>query len=106
MTTHELLELASLDALGLLDADERESFERAFRAAAPAVQAQIRREQLRAPRSAMNSPAVDPLASRCCRQRDAITGSFTVRKISGARSFPNCALSMASIAFAHRAHSG
>jgi hypothetical protein len=45
--THDLLELASLDAMGLLDADEREDFERAFRAAPPAVQAQIRREQLR-----------------------------------------------------------
>jgi hypothetical protein len=47
MNTHELLEMASLDALGLLDPEERESFERSFRAADPAVQAQIRREQLR-----------------------------------------------------------
>lgn len=47
MNTHELLEMASLDALGLLDADERDAFDRAFRAASPSVQAQIRREQLR-----------------------------------------------------------
>lgn len=47
MTTRDLFELASLDTLGLLDEDERREFERAFRDAPPAVQAQIRREQLR-----------------------------------------------------------
>jgi len=47
MNTHDLLEMASLDAMGLLDPEEREVFERAFRAAPPPVQAQIRREQLR-----------------------------------------------------------
>jgi hypothetical protein len=47
MKTYELLEMASLDAMGLLDQEERESFERAFRAAPPALQAQIRREQTR-----------------------------------------------------------
>lgn len=47
MTTHELLENALLDALGLLDDDERASFDAAFRAAPSAIQAQIRREQTR-----------------------------------------------------------
>lgn len=47
MKTHELLEMASLDAMGLLDPQERDEFERAFQAAAPEVQAQIRREQTR-----------------------------------------------------------
>jgi hypothetical protein len=47
MKTHELLELAALDALGLLDEAEREAFDAAFRAAPPALQAQIRREQTR-----------------------------------------------------------
>ena len=47
MNTHDLIEMCSLDAMGLLDTEEREAFERAFRAAPPAVQAQIRREQLR-----------------------------------------------------------
>lgn len=46
-STQELLELAQLDVLGLLDADEREAFERSFRAASPETQAQIRREQTR-----------------------------------------------------------
>lgn len=48
LTTRDLLEYASLDALGLLDEVEREEFERAFRAASPEVQAMIRREQTRA----------------------------------------------------------
>lgn len=47
-TTRDLLEYASLDALGLLDEGEREEFERAFRAASPEVQAMVRREQTRA----------------------------------------------------------
>lgn len=47
MKTQELLELAALDALGLLDDAEREAFDLAFRAAPPALQAQVRREQTR-----------------------------------------------------------
>lgn len=92
MNTHELLELASLDALGLLDADEREAFERAFRAAPPAIQAQIRREQLRTSLSDDTLPAVEPppgLRPRVlARVRDALVGSITVRKISGGAVVP------------------
>jgi len=47
MNAHDLIENANLDAMGLLDHEEREAFERAFRAAPPALQAQVRREQLR-----------------------------------------------------------
>lgn len=47
MITRDLFELAHLDVLGLLDDSERREFEQAFREAPPAVQAQIRREQLR-----------------------------------------------------------
>lgn len=46
-TTRDLLEYASLDALGLLDEAERAEFERAFRAASPELQAMVRREQTR-----------------------------------------------------------
>lgn len=46
-TTRDLLEQASLDALGMLDEVEREEFERSFRASSPEVQAMIRREQTR-----------------------------------------------------------
>ncbi|MBX3359598.1 MAG: hypothetical protein KF745_14360 [Phycisphaeraceae bacterium] len=62
MTTYELLEMATLDAMGLLDDEERESFERAFFAAAPAVQAQIRREQARLARNDAILPAGEPPA--------------------------------------------
>ncbi len=86
MTTHELLEHASLDAMGLLDPDEREAFERAFRAAAPALQAQVRREQLRLSHLDDVLPAVDlPPGLRArvlAAVRDAI-GSMTIRKFSG-----------------------
>jgi anti-sigma-K factor RskA len=60
--THELLELAALDVLGLLDAEEREAFERSFRAAPPALQAQVRREQTRLAGVNMDSllPSVEP----------------------------------------------
>ena len=47
MTLQELLESAQLDALGLLDPEDQEPFEAAFRAAPTQVQAQIRREQQR-----------------------------------------------------------
>jgi len=47
MNTKELLELASLDALGLLDEDERVEFEKAFRQAPASIREQIRREQAR-----------------------------------------------------------
>jgi hypothetical protein len=47
MTLQEMIELSILDAMGLLDEEERLAFELAFRAAAPAVQAQVRREQTR-----------------------------------------------------------
>jgi len=47
MTLQELLEHAQLDALGLLDEEDHEPFEAAFRAAPAEVQGQIRREQQR-----------------------------------------------------------
>ncbi len=51
MTTRELIELAQLDALGLLDDQEREAFDRAFVAAPASIQAQLRREQARLART-------------------------------------------------------
>lgn len=47
MKVQELTELALLDVHGLLDDEEREAFERAFAASPAAVQARIRREQVR-----------------------------------------------------------
>ncbi len=62
MTTQELIEMASLDALGMLDADERAEFEAAFRAASPAIQSQVRREQKRFASADHLLPEVDPPA--------------------------------------------
>jgi hypothetical protein len=78
MTTQELIEMASLDAMGMLDADERADFEAAFRSASPAVQAQIRREQKRFSDADHLLPEVDPPAGLKFRVmsavRDAIIG--------------------------------
>lgn len=63
MITRDLFELANLDVLGLLDEDERREFEQAFREAPPALQAQIRREQLRVTDIDEWLPKVDAPAS-------------------------------------------
>jgi hypothetical protein len=47
LSTAELFEMASLDALGLLDEQERRAFEEGFAAAAPSVKAQLRAAQSR-----------------------------------------------------------
>lgn len=76
MKTHELIELALLDAFGLLDDSEREQFERAYAIATPAVQAQVRREQTRFVQMESFLPDVeapDDLRARVlARVRDAI----------------------------------
>lgn len=77
MKTHELLELAALDAMGLLDTDERETFEAAFRAASPALQAQIRREQLRLSRMDDTLPEVEPPIGMRARVLAAIREAIT-----------------------------
>ncbi len=93
--TNDLLELASLDVLGLLDAEEREAFERAFRAAPPALQAQIRREQLRV--SSMDDllPAVEPplgLRARVLAAlRDAVQSTVPARRDIAGRIVPELA---------------
>lgn len=63
MSTRDLYEMASMDALGLLDDDERQAFEAAFRAAPPHIQAEIRREQLREAEATDHLPQVEPPAS-------------------------------------------
>lgn len=47
MNTLDLIELAVLDALGMLEKDEADAFDVAFRAAPPAVQQRVRSEQAR-----------------------------------------------------------
>lgn len=62
MTTHELIELSLLDAMGLLDDDEQRAFDAAYRAATPAVQAHVRREQTRLSHIETLLPEVSPPA--------------------------------------------
>ena len=62
MSTRELLELAALDAMGLLDEEEREGFDTAFRAAPPEVQARVRSEQARFANADHLLPPVEPPA--------------------------------------------
>lgn len=62
MTLQQLLENAHLDALGLLDESEQEAFDRAYRAAPPAIREQIRAEQARWAEHAGMLPEVAPPA--------------------------------------------
>lgn len=62
MPFHDLLEMAVLDTLGLLDEQEQAAFEMAFRSAPPAVQAQVRREQTRFAKIDHLLPQVEPPA--------------------------------------------
>ena len=78
MTTRELLELASLDAMGLLDDKEHEAFESAFRAAAPAVRRQVRREQERLTGDTSTLPDVEPPADL----RDRVMGRVREAMVS------------------------
>lgn len=47
MSTRDLIELAALDALGMLEPDDQAEFERAFREAPVSVRAHVRAEQAR-----------------------------------------------------------
>lgn len=62
MSLQDLIELAILDAMGLLDEREQAAFEAAFRVATPAIQAQVRREQTRLSRIEALLPDVTPPA--------------------------------------------
>lgn len=77
MTTKELLEMASLDALGLLDEQERDEFERAFRSASPDVKDQLRREQSRFADLDRWLPAVEPPHTLKGRVMDAVREAIT-----------------------------
>ncbi|RMH25780.1 MAG: hypothetical protein D6693_08385 [Planctomycetota bacterium] len=63
MKRENLFEMATMDALGLLDGEERRAFEDAFRAASPALQEELRREQRRLTDLDSTLPRVEPPAS-------------------------------------------
>jgi hypothetical protein len=75
MTIQELLENAQLDALGLLDEQDRDAFDRCFDAAPPALQAQIRQEQARLCRVDALLPQVDLPESLWPKVRDAVVAA-------------------------------
>lgn len=72
MSTKELYELASLDALGFLDDEERRDFERLYAQASPEIQAQVRREQLRCAMQVDLLPDVEPPAGLKSRVMSAV----------------------------------
>lgn len=63
MNKDQLFEMASLDALGLLDAEERRAFDAAFQDASPALREQLRSEQRRLTDIKASLPDVQPPAS-------------------------------------------
>lgn len=84
MTHRELLENALLDAVSLLDDDERRAFDDAFAAAPPHVQAQIRREQTRLVRMESLLPDVTPPAALRARVLEAVLAAIAGRQLAEA----------------------
>ncbi len=83
MSPQKLLEMALLDASGVLDHDESAEFERAFASADDDLKAQVRREQARfadvteilpdvSPRPELRSRVIDSVREASGRQRDAV----------------------------------
>ncbi len=77
LTTRDLIEQASLDALGLLDVEERRAFERAFAAAPDSLQAQLRREQQRYANQEGFLPNIEPDSNLRSRVLAAVTGAVS-----------------------------
>lgn len=77
MKREDLFEMATLDALGLLEPEERRVFEDIFRDASPALQHEIRREQRRVTDIERSLPAVEPPASLRGRVLAAVLDAMT-----------------------------
>ncbi len=86
MTIRELLEHAHMDALGLLDEQDRAAFDAAFRAAPPALREQVRAEQGRMARMESTLPRVTPDASLRDRVVMAVEHAITEQTLNGAMS--------------------
>lgn len=84
MSIRELLESAHMDALGLLDEQDRAAFDAAFRAAPPALRQQVRAEQARMARMESTLPRVTPDASLRDRVVMAVEHAITEQAIHGA----------------------
>lgn len=86
MSTRDLIELAALDALGMLESEDQAEFERAFRDAPASVRAQIRAEQARVADLADVLPDVAPPAELRDRVISAVRSAAEVEAAGGARS--------------------
>ncbi len=84
MNLQQLIELAVLDAMGLLDDAEQGQFESAFRAASPEVQAQVRREQTRLSVIDGLLPNVSPPAGLRAAVLDAVRREITAAGLAEA----------------------
>lgn len=84
MSIRELLEHAHMDALGLLDEQDRAAFDAAFRAAPPALREQVRAEQARMARMESTLPRVTPDASLRDRVVMAVEHAITEQSLHGA----------------------
>jgi len=86
MRTNDLIEMAALDALGLLDEHEHAEYEQAFQAASPALRRQIRAEQQRAAEfEASLLPIVEPLESLKGRVLARLAEAKALEEASGTR---------------------
>lgn len=83
MSIRELLESAHMDALGLLDEQDRAAFDAAFRAAPPALREQVRAEQARMSRMESTLPRVSPDAGLRDRVLMAVEHAITEQALSG-----------------------
>jgi len=84
MTTKDLFELASLDALGILDEQERRAFDEAFAAATPGVQEQVRTQQSIMTEIDDLLPRVQPAASLRERVINAVLAAIGAGKMHAA----------------------
>jgi anti-sigma-K factor RskA len=86
MRTNDLIEMAALDALGLLDESEQAEYEQAFQAASPALRRQIRAEQQRAAEfEASLLPIVEPTESLKSRVLAKFVETKALEEASGTR---------------------
>lgn len=85
MSTRDLIELAALDALGMLEPDDQAAFERAFLDAPASVRSQVRAEQARIADLYQNLPGQEPSPDLRDRVIAAVRGAVEVEAAGGPR---------------------
>jgi anti-sigma-K factor RskA len=87
MSLQDMIEMAILDVMGLLDEREQSAFEAAFRTASPAVQSQVRREQTRLSRIEALLPEVTPPSGLRAAVLEAVRSQIAMAEKSDERLF-------------------